>query len=249
MDMGEIINEQIGHVMLITIANERKRNAINMAMEHRLIKAFRECDERDDIRAVVITGAGDIAFCSGHDLNELGKPGSADLDPCGYPARMRKPVIAAINGHCHAAGLLLALSCDLRIASKNAVFGQPGAKLGMLPVGRQIMNLPRVMPPVAALEMMMTAEPMPASRASSLGFLNQLVPAGKAKEQALVLASRITANSPAAVQAIKEGWRVSQSGGIAEFDTFEKEMSDSLMGGPDAAEGALAFREKRAPRF
>lgn len=247
--MGSIINEQIGHVMLVTIANERKRNAVDRAMEHRFLEVLKVCDDSDDIRVVVITGAGDVAFCSGHDLTEIDMPAPEGPDPCAYPAQMKKPVIAAVNGHCHAAGLLLALSCDMRVASENAVFGQPGARLGMLPIGRQIMNLPRVIPPVCALEMMMTAEPMSAPGAFSLGFLNRLVPVGKALEEGLELAARVAANSPATVQAIKEGQRVFHSGGTAAFDTFEKEMSARLMNGPDALEGTLAFREKRSPRF
>jgi enoyl-CoA hydratase/carnithine racemase len=247
--MGAIIDEQIGYVMLVTIANERKRNAVDRLMEHRFLEVLKKCDDSDDIRAIVITGAGDMAFCSGHDLAEIGMRAPDRPDPCAYPAQMRKPVIAAVNGHCHAAGLLLALSCDMRVASENAVFGQPGAKLGMLPVSRQIMNLPSAMPPVCALEMMMTAEPMSASRAFSLGFVNRLVPSGEARNKGLELAARVAANSPATVQAIKEGYRIFRSGGTAACDAFEKEMSGRLIGGPDAVEGTLAFREKRTPRF
>lgn len=247
--MSEILNERIGHVMLVTISNERKRNAVDRAMESRLLRVFQESDDSEDIRAIVVTGAGDVAFCSGHDLSEIHTAAPEGPDSCAYPAQMKKPVIAAVNGHCHAAGLLLALSCDLRVASENAVFGQPGAKLGMLPVGRQIMSLPRAMPPVHAIEMMMTSEPLTASRAYSLGFLNRLTPVGAAKDEAIRLASTIAANSPATVQAIKEGVRVAKTGDVSSFDRFEKATSDRLAAGPDALEGTRAFLEKRVPKF
>ncbi|MCV3241756.1 enoyl-CoA hydratase/isomerase family protein [Mesorhizobium sp. ZC-5] len=247
--MSEILSELIGHVMLVTISNERKRNAVDRAMEHTLLQVLKDCDERSEVRAVVVTGAGDVAFCSGHDLAEIDTPAPEGPDPCAYPAQMKKPVIAAVNGHCHAAGLLLALSCDLRVASENAVFGQPGAKLGMLPVGRQIMNLPRAMSSVHAVEMMMTSEPMTATRAQSLGFLNRLTPTGEARDEALKLASAIAANSPATVQAIKQGLRISKTGELSAFDAFEKNTSDLLAHGPDAIEGTRAFREKRSAKF
>jgi enoyl-CoA hydratase len=247
--MGEILCDRIGRVMVLTIANERKRNAIDHAMEGRLLGLLKEADKEDDVRVVVITGAGSVAFCSGHDLNELEKSTTDDPDPCGYPSDMRKPVIAAVNGHCHAAGLLLALSCDLRVASENAVFGQPGAKLGMLPVGRQIANLPRAMAPAFALEMMMTADPMPARRAYEIGFLNRLVPQNRSKDEALSIAARIAENSPSAVQAIKEGFLISRRDGPDAFDRFEMAKSETLKNGPDAVEGVRAFVQKRAPQF
>lgn len=247
--MGEILCDRLGRVMVLTLANERKRNAIDHAMESHLLGLLKEADKDDAIRVVIVTGAGSLAFCSGHDLNELETSTTNDPDPCGYPSDMRKPVIAAINGHCHAAGLLLALSCDLRVASENAVFGQPGAKLGMLPVGRQIANLPRAMAPAFALEMMMTADPIPAQRAYEIGFLNRLVPPDRSRDEALSIAARIAENSPSAVQAIKEGFLISRRDSLDAFDRFEMAKSAMLKNGPDAVEGVRAFAEKRAPRF
>src|SRR5690606_14484412 len=105
--MGEILTERLGRVMVVTIANEAKRNALNKSMEEPFFNALVEAEQDDEIRVVVITGAGDIAFCSGHDLTEVGRRDIKLMkpDPMGYPDRMKKPVIGAVNGHCHAAGL------------------------------------------------------------------------------------------------------------------------------------------------
>lgn len=250
--MGRILAQQRGHVLVLTIDNEAKRNALDQSMSAQLLSAFRRADQDSSTRVAVVTGAGDVAFCSGHDLREIGAPPPADptyVDPCGYPSEMAIPVIAAVNGHCHAFGLLLALSCDLRVASENAVFGQPSARLGMLPVGGQLRRLPQVLPHIHAMELMMTAEPMPAARAYALGFLNRLVPRGKALDAAIELASKIADNSPNSVKAIKYGVKIAKSTTSAEFSAFEREMADQLKSGPDAREGVLAFKQKRKPVF
>ncbi|MDF2688965.1 MAG: hypothetical protein K0Q80_1930 [Microvirga sp.] len=170
-------------------------------------------------------------------------------DPMGHPDRMKKPVIAAVNGHCHAAGLMLALCCDLRIASENAVFGQPGAKLGQLPAGGQIWRISQAIPRVRAMEMMMTAEYLSAKDAYDWGLVNRLVPKGQAREAALELAERIARNSPNAVQAIKAGLKVFDREGREAFDQYEASAIKELMSGRDMAEGSRAFVEKRAPSF
>ena len=249
--MGEIITEHRGKVLVVTIANERKRNALGVSMERPFLDALLDADKNDAIRAIVITGAGDIAFCSGHDLSEVGRPGIkfTKPDPMGHPDRMKKPVIAAVNGHCHAAGLMMALCCDLRIASENATFGQPGAKLGQLPAGGQIWRIGQAIPRVKALEMMMTAEALTAPEAYQLGLVNILTPQGGTLEAAVELGERIARNSPATVQAIKAGLKIFDREGKDAFDRYEATAIKELAAGPDMAEGMRAFSEKRAPNF
>lgn len=249
--VGEIITEQRGKVLVVTIANERKRNALSVSMEKPFLEALVEADNNDTVRAIVITGAGNIAFCSGHDLSEVGRPGIkfTKPDPMGHPDRMNKPVIAAVNGHCHAAGLMMALCCDLRIASENAAFGQPGAKLGQLPAGGQIWRIGQAIPRAKALEMMMTADVLSAPEAYRLGMVNVLTPQGGALEAAVELANRIARNSPATVQAIKAGLKIFDREGKEAFDRYEATAIKDLASGPDMAEGMRAFTEKRAPDF
>jgi enoyl-CoA hydratase/carnithine racemase len=249
--MGQIIAERIGKVMVVTIANEAKRNALNVSMEKPFYDCLVDADDDDAIRVVVITGAGDVAFCSGHDLSEIGRPDIQLMkpDPMGHPDLMKKPVIAAVNGHCHAAGLMMALCCDLRIASENAVFGQPAARTGGLPMGGQIWRLSSAMPKVRATEMMFTAEHLSAQDAYDWGLVNKLVPRGRAREAALALAENIAAKSPATVQAIKAGQKIYERQGLEAFNRFQADMYETLKMKPERAEGIAAFAEKRPPQF
>jgi enoyl-CoA hydratase/carnithine racemase len=249
--MGQIIAERIGQVMVVTIANEAKRNALNASMERPFYDCLVAADNDDAIHVVVITGAGDIAFCSGHDVSELGKSGIQLMkpDPMGHPDRMKKPVIAAVNGHCHAAGLMMALCCDLRIASENAVFGQPAARSGGLPMGGQIWRLSSAMPKVRALEMMFTAEHLSAQDAYAWGLVNKLVPKGHARAAALALAEKIAARTPSSVQAIKAGQKIYERDGLDAFNKFEFDTSEALKTKPERAEWIAGFAAKRSPQF
>lgn len=250
--MPEIRIERHGATQVITIANEAKRNAVTHQMERDLLAALDQADAAPEIRVIVVTGAGDLAFSSGHDLNEpldtTGDPEKAGL-AFRRPLDMRKPVIAAVNGHCHAAGFILALACDLRIVSENASFGSPGAKLGMLPAGGQIARLPKLISPARALELMLLGEPMKAAEAFASGLASRMVAHGKALETALDLARRIAANSPAVVRAIKIGVVQAQRTDAAEAARYEASTAQRLKAGPDAKEGVRAFLEKRAPVF
>jgi enoyl-CoA hydratase/carnithine racemase len=162
---------------------------------------------------------------------------------------MKKPVIAAINGHCYAAALMLAMSCDLRVASANATFGSPGARLGMLPEGGQIGRLPLLMGRSAALELMLTGAPLSAADAFRSGFVSRLVPQGQALDAALSLARLIAANAPAVVSAIKKGVLLGEASGVSDAEAFEQRTARALEREADAVEGVRAFLEKRVPVF
>lgn len=249
--MGTILTQQNGNVLIVTIANEAKRNALDVSMERPFLDALVRAENDDDIRVVVITGAGDIAFCSGHDLSEVGKPGVTFMkpDPMGHPDLMRKPVIAAVNGHCHAAGLMMALCCDIRIASENAVFGQPGARIGQMPMGGQIWRLAQAMTPVKAMEVMLTARHLPAPEAFEWGMVNKVVKQGEALSAALEMAEVIANNAPNAVQAIKAGYKIYQREGREAFAEYELATMRELMASTNRIEGSKAFLEKRDPAF
>ncbi|MDR5798104.1 enoyl-CoA hydratase/isomerase family protein [Caballeronia sp. LZ008] len=239
-------------IRILTISNERKRNAFAGSMSDDLLTLFGQADADPAIRAVIVTGDGDIAFSSGHDLNDLATGADAagtDEGPMLKPMSMKKPVIAAVNGHCYAAALILAMSCDLRVASENATFGSPGARLGMLPEGGQIGRLPLLMGRSAALELMLTSAPLSAADAFRCGFVSRVVPPGQALEAALSLARAITSNAPAVVSAIKKGVLLAETSGVPGAQAFEHRTARVLEREADAVEGVKAFLEKRKPIF
>lgn len=243
--MPEIKKHTDGAIRVLTIANERKRNAFEGTMCADFLRFLDQADEDPAIRVVVVTGAGNIAFSSGHDLKEIssGTHAKSKLGerPFLRPLKMKKPVIAAVNGHCYAAALILVLSCDLRIASDNAAFGSPGARLGMLPEGGQIGRLPRLMSQTRALELMLTAEPLSAAEAFRTQFVSRLVPEGKALEEALVLARVIAKNAPAVVAAIKYGVLLGERDGLEAAAAYEEKTARRLKAEADAGEGVAAF--------
>lgn len=250
--MPEISTRTEGAIRILTISNERKRNAFEGSMAADFLRFLNEAESDDAVRVIVVTGAGDIAFSSGHDLNQFASAEHADNlgeEPFLRPRSMRKPVIAAINGHCYAAALILALNCDLRVASRNATFGSPGARLGMLPEGGQLGRLPRLMSPARALELMLTASPLPADEAYRAGFINRLTEQGEALNEALVLARVIANNSPSVVAAIKAGVILGEVEGVEPAAAYEATVARQLEKEADAREGVSAFLEKRAPVF
>jgi enoyl-CoA hydratase/carnithine racemase len=248
--MAEIKREKIGAIVVLTVSNEAKRNAFTKDMEESFSTLMRAAEVDENVRCIVVTGAGDIAFSSGHDFNEVSLADDGDGEKAfRLPTEIGKPVIAAINGHCWAAGLILAMSCDLRIASENATFGSPGAKLGMLPVGGQLGRLPRMFSHARAVEMLLTGEPMGAEEAHRLGFVSRLVPRGEALNAALDLASLVSRAAPEVTRSIKRGVIVGERFGVHAAEEFEIHASRQLKSLPAASEGVAAFLEKRPPNF
>ena len=251
--MPEIQATTQDRIRILTISNEAKRNAMEGTMPAELLRLFDAADADSSIRVVVVTGAGDVAFSSGHDLKDIASGAFARTGlgetPVLRPLSMKKPVVAAVNGHCYAAALILAMSCDLRVVSENATFGSPGVRLGMLPEGGQIGRLPLLMSRAAALELMLTGAPLRAREAFVAGFACRLVPSGQALASALVLAAEIAKNSPAVVSAVKRGVLFGEQHGVAKAEGFERENARLLETQPDAVEGVEAFFHKRQPVF
>jgi len=243
-----------GSVLILTIANEAKRNALTHVMSVELARRLGEADNDTSLKCVVITGKGDVAFCSGHDLKEMLADREHASDPglnapLVMPAAVSIPTIAAINGHALAGGFILALSCDLRVCAENATFAAPGARLGLLPIGGQLSRLPLLMPRGIAHELLVTCRQMHADEAYRYGFANRLVARGEALSEALGLAELITHNSRNVVREIKRGLLTLETAGVEAATQFEWTTARRLQGEPDAVEGIHAFLEKRAPRF
>lgn len=252
--MARIDCDKRGSIWVLTIDNQAKRNAFSGEMTASLLAHLNEAEDEPHVRCVIVTGAGDVSFSSGHDLTEILDHGERAFDPdenAGFvrPASMRKPTIAAVNGYAYAAGLILAISCDLRVAGANASFCAPGARIGLLPIGGQLSRLFHLMPYGRALEMLVTSRPFAAQEAHEAGLVNRLVPPGQALPVALDMAEAIAANSPVVVQAIKRGMDVALRNGADAGESYEWTTGTELSRGPDAVEGVKAFLEKRAPNF
>lgn len=255
--------ERRGQTALITLNRPEKLNALDTGMMLRLGEIWEEFRDDPGLRVAVVTGAGERAFCSGRDL-AAGAPGSPEhyraakergeeIPPPGSeftPHNVWKPIIAAINGHCLAAGFALALACDIRIASENASIGTSAAKRGLLAGGGQIQRLARYVPFGRALEMLLVSDAVDARTALEIGLVNRVVPLPELLPTAFALAERICENAPLAVQATKEvAYR-----GVFDMDfeagmKLEGEFYNKMLETEDVLEGARAFQERRKPEF
>ena len=250
-----------GHTLIATIDRPAALNAVNQAVWDGLGDAVERADRDPEIRALVITGAGERAFCAGADLkaiarHEFRSATDSRRDAWGFAGvvthPISKPVIAAVNGMALGGGWEIVLSCDLVVASENARFGLPEVRHGLIAGGGGALRLPHRLPPVLAMEILLTGESIDVHRAASLGLVNAVVPQTDVLTKALDLAARTAANAPLAVQATKRiaagivggrvpteesGWRIT------------REELARVLSSEDAAEGPRAFAERRPPRW
>jgi crotonobetainyl-CoA hydratase len=249
--------ERRGNVMVITINRPEARNAINAAVSIAVGDAIEEAQRNADVRAVVITGAGDKSFCAGADLKALAM-GENIMHPeqpkWGFAGYVRhfidKPTIAAVNGVALGGGTELALASDLVVAGQGAKFGLPEVKRGLIAAAGGVFRLVDQLPRKVALELMFTGEPMSSDDALKWGLINQVVPDGTELDAALALAERITVNAPLAVQASKRVAVGVDEGVITDDEAgWSRTMREitALIGSEDAKEGPLAFAQKRQP--
>jgi enoyl-CoA hydratase/carnithine racemase len=247
--------ETLGRTTVVTIDNPAKANAFTAAMTAELLGALEAAERDPGVRCVIVTGAGTTAFSSGHDLADMaGEPILTVDGPSEaafrYPRAMSTPVIAAVNGAAYAAGLMLVLSSPIRIASENASFCASGARLGLPPVGGQMSDLPRIVAPAVAAEMLLTARPLGATRAHALGMVSQIVPSAReVLGAALDMATSIEDNSPAVLATVLAGLRIQREIGSVAAEAFETSAVEAFAVHPDAREGIDAFLNGRTPVF
>lgn len=256
-DQPGALVERRGNVLLITINRPEARNAINASVSIGVGEALQAAQEDPEVRAVVLTGAGDKSFCAGADLKAISRgenifhPEHSEWGFAGYVSHfIDKPTIAAVNGTALGGGTELALASDLVVAEESAKFGLPEVKRGLIAGAGGVFRIAEQLPRKIALELLFTGEPITAADALRWGLINQVVPAGTAVDAALTLADRITGNAPLAVQASK---RVAYGAddGVVPGDApgwkrTNREFS-TLLRSEDAKEGPLAFAEKRQP--
>ncbi len=251
-----VLYEKRGGVAVITINRPEKRNALSGGVRCALLGALERVARDGEVRAAVLTGAGDKAFVAGADIGEF--EGRSPVDqwrvmhaPSVFAAieHLAVPVIAAVNGYCLGGGMELALACDIRIASTAARFGQPEVNLGIIPGGGGTQRLPRVVGLGAALRLILSGEMIDAAEALRLGLVEQVVEPSALLEVSTALANTIASRSPVAVAAAKEATRAALSLPLDDGLKLETALFQMCFSSEDKAEGVRAFLEKRAAKF
>nr|WP_314980380.1 1,4-dihydroxy-2-naphthoyl-CoA synthase [uncultured Prevotella sp.] len=253
----EILFEEYNHIAKVTINRPRYRNAFTPKTVWEMSQAFNYCREALDIRVVILTGAGDKAFCSGGDMNVKGHGGYIGSD--GVPRlnvldlqmqirRLPKPVIAMVNGYAIGGGHVLHVVCDLSIASDNAIFGQTGPKVGSFDAGFGASYLARVVGQKKAREIWFLCRQYSAVEAERMGLVNKVVPFDRLEDECIEWAETMIERSPLALRMMKAGFNAELDGqaGIQELAGDATMLYYTL---DEAQEGGKAFLEKRKPDF
>jgi enoyl-CoA hydratase len=245
-----VVTEPRPGVLLVTLNRPHVRNAVDNALAHAMDAALTRLETDPSLAVGILTGAGGH-FCSGMDLKAFpaeGVPVVADRGLAGLTrARLRKPLIAAVEGAAVAGGFELALACDLITAADTAFFALPEVARGLIAAEGGAIRLPGRLPYHVAMEMLLTAAPLPASDAARYGLVNQLTPEGQALDAALVLAERVQACSRAAIQVTKQVVQDTRGLDDRTAYTVQDPLSTPVFATPDATEGAHAFTERRSP--
>ena len=243
----EVLSELTNNVLVLTLNRPDAGNALNGALSEALSNALNDAATNDDVRVIVITGAGEKIFCAGMDLKAFAAGEDLAKIGLGFAAlrKCKKPLIAAVNGHALAGGFEVVMMCDLVVAVDTARFGIPEVKRGLFAAGGGV-RLPSRIPLAVALEMGLTGDPIDAARAKELGLINQVVPSAELRDAALALAGRVSANGPLGVQATKQLMLDEIGNGNP---TLLGELQKQVFGSEDAKEGAMAFAQKRAPEW
>ncbi|RXZ46130.1 enoyl-CoA hydratase/isomerase family protein [Agromyces binzhouensis] len=243
-----------GHVAIITIDRPEKLNAVTPEMSYALVEVIEWADAADEVRAIVLTGAGDRAFCAGSDIRTLDTYATPwefrnRTDYCDAIRDARKPVIAAINGYAFGGGLETTLICDIRLASTTASFAAPEIKLGWIGGGGMSTFLAHSIGPSNAAVMLMTGDPIDAETALRWGLVSELVAPDRLIERAVELARVIASRPPIAAETAKANLRAAFNMTQDEAMRYERDLQTVTFATEDAHEGRAAFAEKRAGVF
>jgi enoyl-CoA hydratase len=258
MDDDVLLVRRDGHVATLTLNRPSVLNALNAYVLERLATELAVIDADPEIRAVVLTGAGERAFAAGADigeLNALAGPVEAERK-IRYGQgitmtieRLRVPVIAAVNGFALGGGCELAMACDIRIASENAKFGQPEVNLGLIPGYGGTQRMARLAGTGASMLLCLSGETIDAAEAHRIGIVQRVVPLTELIATATLLATTIAEKAPLAVAATKRAIRDGTAVGIREGLALEASYFATIAGTADAREGTRAFLDKRKPVF
>jgi enoyl-CoA hydratase len=246
-----VLVEQRDRILIITINRPEAKNAVNAEVSKGLAEAMDRLDGDAGLSVAIVTGAGG-SFCAGMDLKAFARGENVVVEGRGLGFTERpptKPLIAAVEGYALAGGTELALATDLIVAAKDSAFGIPEVKRGLVAGGGGLLRLPQRIPYAVAMELALTGDNLPAERAHALGLVNVLAEPGKALDEAIKLAEKITANGPLAVAATKR-IIVESRGWSPEYMFAEQaKILMPVFASNDAKEGAIAFAEKRPPQW
>lgn len=251
-----LVEKLDGHVALVTFNRPDKMNALNLEVRRALFAALAELREDDEVRVVVLTGAGEKAFIAGADIGEF--EGMAPVAQ--YRAMQRgnifsameefpKPIIAMINGYCLGGGCELSMACDIRVASSRAKLGQPEINLGLIPGGGGTQRLPRLVGEGQAMRLIMTGEMISAAEAERIGLVEKVFEPENLRDATLEMARTIASRSPIALQAAKESILAARRMPMDEGLKFERAWFGLLFSTEDMSEGVDAFLNKRQAEF
>lgn len=247
---GVVGYDRRGPVAWLTINRPEARNSLNKAVRDGLLESAERFNADDDAKVLVLTGAGEKAFCAGGDLKEMADTGLTVPPPdfvpqFGRTIEVAKPTIAAVNGAAYAGGFLLAQSCDLCVAADTARFAITEVKVGR--GAPWATPLPWLVPPRVAMQILLTGDPIDADRAREVGLVNEVVPAAELTEATQLLAERIAANAPLSVLAAKKTVRLTAEHPLWAAYAEAERIWEPVYLSEDAQEGPAAFRDKRAP--
>ena len=252
----EVLVERRGAARWIVINRPESRNAVNESVLSRIRTAVLEANDDPGLRAVVLTGVGDRAFCAGADIRAEGSASPVKPDMAAPHNALTQvfrafeacnlPILARVNGHVLAGGMGLLCGCDLAIASETAKFGVPEVKVGLFPM--QILGyMLRLVPRRKLMEMCMTGDPFTAAEALEMGLVNHVVPADRLDEKVEWLLGRILKRSPTALRHGKNGLHALQDMPLHQAFAFAEANVARMSMTEDAREGFAAFQEKRDP--
>ena len=255
---GEVLVETRGSVRWLTINRAERRNALNADVVVAIRDAVVGAAADRGCRAIVLTGAGDKAFCAGADLQKSVTGGAFEVDfatPRHYLVDLFRriqecpvPLVARVNGHVMAGGMGLLCACDMAVGADDARFGTPEVGIGIAPM-MILPYLQRVIPPRKLMELCVTGEPIAAAEALSLGLLNYVVPRAELDAKLDWLLARICDKSPTAVRLGKQGYHAMRDMALREALEYAQVMLPVMASTPDAKEGMAAFQQKRRPNW
>lgn len=254
---ASVLVERVGHAMVVTINRPHVLNAVDTEVARLLGAAIEEATDDDAVWAVVLTGAGDRAFCAGADLKAMARgevttaPDHAEWGFAGFVDHFTPvPVIAAVDGFALGGGTELCLASDVVVASSRSHFGLPEVRRGIIAGGGGLLRLPEQIAPKLAMQLIFTGEEIGATEAARFGLVNEVVDPGQSLDRALAIAAAICENAPLAVQASKRvayGRDASGAAPAAERWAHSRAERAFIGATSDAREGAIAFVEKRRP--
>lgn len=249
-----ILTETKDKVGIVTLNRPQAYNALNLQLLEELMSALEEFDSQDDLGSMLITGS-DKAFAAGADITNMVEATEDQIRNSPFIPlfariqRCKKPILAAVAGHCLGGGIELAMSCDLIVAADNAKFGQPEINLGVIPGAGGTQRLTRAVGKVLAMEMILNNRTLSAEEAFQFGLINHVYPLAEYFDQSLLLAQQIATRAPLAIQAAKQAVNQSFETSLSAGLDLERELFYQLFSSQDQKEGMRAFLEKRQPSW